>query len=437
MGRGYICAAFIKKYMNRIIYALIDCNNFYVSCERVFNPKLNNRPVVVLSNNDGCVISRSNEAKAIGVKMGEPIFKMEDMVKKFDIQVLSSNYTLYGDMSQRVMQSLKQFSNEIEVYSIDEAFIRISNYTFDTLENYGRKIREKVKQWTGIPVSIGIAPAKTLCKAANHLSKRNKDFDGVLDLTDHPEADILLSKIGVGDIWGVGRQYKKFLELCGIKTARDLKYADEKFIQKYMTKTGRQMVLELNGIACKELEEETSDKKGICCAKSFGRKLEELYLIKEALANYVSIAAEKLRKQGLVTKDVIVFIETNPFSDDPKYFNSAKATLCISSSYTPKLINYAHKLLEHIYRKGYKYKKVGVYFTDLSKENGIQYDLFREQETKEMFTIMKTADNINSDWGRNTVKSAACGTNVKTWWMNQKKLSQRYTTSWNELVRVN
>jgi len=422
--------------MNRPIFALIDCNNFYVSCERVFNPRLNNVPVVVLSNNDGCVISRSNEAKAIGIKMGEPIFKIPHIVKEYNIQVLSSNYTLYGDMSQRVMDTLKNFTDEIEIYSIDEAFIKISNYTFDSLANYGREIRDTVKKWTGIPVSVGIAPAKTLCKAANHLSKRIKGYNGVLDLTDHKDADKLLDKIDVRDIWGVGRQYTKFLKSYNINTAKELKYADEKFIQKYMTKVGRQTVLELQGIACKQLEEETSDKKGICCAKSFGYKLEELYLIKEALANYVSIAAAKLRRQNLAAGEVAVFIETNRFTNDKQYFNSAGIGLEIPSSYTPKLINTAHKLLDAIFRKGYKYKKVGVLFNHLVKQNTIQFDLFKPQPTTEMFTLMKTADRINSLWGRNTVKSAACGIDVKTWWMNQKKLSKRYTTVWSELPLV-
>lgn len=422
--------------MSRPIFALIDCNNFYVSSERVFNPKLNKVPVVVLSNNDGCVISRSNEAKRIGIKMGEPIFKIPHMVKKYNIRVLSSNYTLYGDMSQRVMDTLKNFSDEIEVYSIDEAFIRIGNSTFDSLTDYGRKIRKTVKQWTGIPVSVGISPSKTLCKAANHLGKRIKEYYGVLDLTDRKDADKLLDKIDVRDIWGVGRQYAKFLKSYNINTAKDLKYADEKFIQKYMTKAGRQTVLELKGIACKELEQETSDKKGICCAKSFGHKLEELYLIKEALANYVSIAAAKLRRQNLAAGEVAVFIETNRFANDRQYFNSASAGLEIPSSYTPKLINTAHKLLDEIFRKGYKYKKVGVMFNHLVKQNTIQFDLFKPQPTTEMFTIMKTADRINSLWGRNTVKSAACGVNVKTWWMNQQKLSNRYTTVWDELPLV-
>ena len=422
--------------MSRDIFALIDCNNFYVSCERVFNPRLNKVPVVVLSNNDGCVISRSNEAKKIGIKMGEPIFKIPHIVKKYNIQVLSSNYTLYGDMSQRVMDTLKNFSDEIEVYSIDEAFIKISNYTFDQLTDYGRKMRKTVRQWTGIPVSVGIAPAKTLCKAANHLAKRIKKFNGVLDLTDREDTDKLLDRIDVRDIWGVGKQYTKFLKSYNINTAKELKYADEKFIQKYMTKVGRQTVLELKGIGCKELEQTMPDKKGICCAKSFGQKLEDLYLIKEALANYVSIAAAKLRKQNLAVGEVVVFIETNRFTNDPQYFNSAVGGLEIPSSYTPKLINVAHKLLDDIFRKGYKYKKVGVLFNHLVKQSTIQFDLFKPQPTTEMFMLMKTSDRINSLWGRNTVKSAACGVNVKTWWMNQKKLSKRYTTVWSELPLV-
>jgi DNA polymerase V len=419
------------------VFALVDCNNFYASCERVFNPHLKNKPVCILSNNDGCVISRSNEAKAIGLEMGVPIFKVPpSFLKKYDVQVLSSNYTLYGDMSQRVVDTLKQFTNQIEVYSIDESFLIISNYTNDFNE-YGKLIQQTVQKWTGIPVSVGIATSKTLAKAGNHIAKKTPEFNGVANLVENPETDELLSRMNVNKVWGVGSQYTKFLNSINITNAKQLKYSDTKFIQKNMTKLGSQTVLELRGIACKDLEEEIQDKKGICCAKSFGKKLEEIHLIKEALANYVSRAAEKLRKQFLVAKEVVVFLETNPFADDKQYFNSTSITLDMPTSNTPRLIETAFILLDKIFLSGFKYKKVGVLLNKFSKTDKIQYDLFKEQETIQQIWAMKTMDQINSVWGRNTLKAAACGTDTKSWWMNQTKLSKCYTTSWNELLEVN
>lgn len=418
------------------IYALVDCNNFYASCEKVFDPKLAGKPLVVLSNNDGCVIARSSEAKELGIKMAIPIFEVRDIVKKLNIQIRSSNYTLYGDMSQRVMETLKQFSDEIEVYSIDEAFIRIDNYCYDSLNDYATKIKDTVKRWTGLPVSVGIAPTKTLCKAANHLAKRNNQYSNVLDLTNNILIDELLSKVDVSDVWGVGRQYTKFLKSYGINNAKDLKYADEKWIQKHMTKIGGQTVLELRGIACKELEEVIPDKKGICCARSFGHKLEREYEIEEALASYVSRVAEKLRKQHSLAKEMAVFIQTNSFSEnDKQYTNSSSMKLNYPTSYTPQLIESSHYLLHKIFKEGYKYKKVGVIVTSIIHESKVQYNLFCEPDSTNQIKISNVMDNLNIYWGRHTVRYAACGVQ-ETWKMNQNLLSPRYTTNWNELPIV-
>jgi DNA polymerase V len=283
------------------VYSLIDCNNFYVSCERVFNPKLEGKPVIVLSNNDGCVIARSNESKALGIGMGVPVFKCKDLIKKHKIQVYSSNYTLYADMSQRVMDTLAQFTSDVEVYSIDEAFLSLSEFMSLNLTEYARDIRSTVKRWTGIPVSIGIGSTKTLAKVANKLSKRNPQYGGVFDITSHTQMNELLEQIRVEDIWGIGRQYTKLLNQNGIYTALQLKNASDTWIRKHMSVSGLRTVWELRGISCIPLEEAPPSKKAIISSRSFGRPVESLEELKEAIASYISRASEKLRAQQSVT----------------------------------------------------------------------------------------------------------------------------------------
>ncbi|MEA3357076.1 MAG: Y-family DNA polymerase, partial [Patescibacteria group bacterium] len=299
--------------MNHSIFALVDCNNFYVSCERVFNPKLRNVPVAVLTNNDGLIIARSPEVKSLGINMGIPLFKIQDLIQKHNIQVFSSNYELYGDMSHRVMQTLSQFTSKIEIYSIDEAFLDLVDVHVKDYESYGQNIRKIVMQWTGIPVSVGIAKTKTLAKAANEFAKKNTQTNGVLDLSHSRNSKVneILMKIPVSDIWGIGRQYSKLLQRHNIKSALDLKRADQKWIRKKMTVTGLRTVLELNGQACLNLDEIQADKKRIASTRSFGNYVESIEEMSEAVSSYVSNACEKLRSQYSLASCITVFLRSN------------------------------------------------------------------------------------------------------------------------------
>ncbi len=419
----------------KVIFALVDCNNFYVSCEKVFNPKLDGKPVVVLSNNDGCVIARSNEAKALGIKMGFPAFKYEDLLKKHSVVVYSTNYPLYADMSQRVMNTLTQFTPNMEIYSIDEAFLSLTGFTSKNLIDYAKSIKNTVNKWTGIPITIGIGPTKTLAKTASKLAKKDPQYDSVLDITDHPNLDNLLDNIDVEDVWGVGRQYKKFLNRHDIYTALQLKNAPLEWIKTNMTVVGFRTVKELRGTSCITLEEIPAAKKGIMCTRSFGKAIESLEELKEAVASFVSRASEKLRDQHSVTSFIQVFIMTNPFKDEHQYVNSASVRLPIPTSYTPELINHCNQKLDIIYKPGYLYKKAGVIFDGIIPEDKIQLHLFRKSDLDSNRKLMKTVDYINTKWGRNTIQCASSGIQKK-WKMRQSKLSSRFTTRWNEILVV-
>ena len=322
--------------MNNKVFALVDCNNFYVSCERVFNPKLEGKPVIVLSNNDGCAVARSEEAKEF-IPMGAPAFKYEDIIKKHNIAVYSSNYTLYSDMSERVMTILGQFTPELEIYSIDEAFLNPTGFTHVDLTEYAKKIRARVKKWTGIPVSIGIGTSKTLAVIANKLAKKNQMCGSVFDITNHSRQDDFLQSVDVEYIWGVGRQYTKFLKRHGIHTAFDLKNAPDHWIKKYMTIVGLRTVWELRGISCIELEEVSEPNKQIIRYRSFGKPVESLEKLKEAISVYATRAGDKLRQQQSVTSYLSVFLETNRFKpDEPQYANSSGCYLHEPTAYTPR-----------------------------------------------------------------------------------------------------
>jgi len=420
----------------KTIFALVDCNNFYVSCERVFNPKLEGKPVIVLSNNDGCVVARSDEVKALGVKMGIPAFKCKDLIKKHRIHVYSSNYALYGDMSQRVMDTLAQFTPDLEIYSIDEAFLSLSGFTSLNLTQYGKHIKNTIKKWTGIPVSIGISPTKTLAKVANHIAKKNPQFEGVFDITEHPQIDVLLDSIEVADVWGIGYQYSQFLNQNGIYTALQLKNAPDKWIKKHLTVVGLRTVDELRGISCIPLEQVAPPKKGIISSRSFGRPVETLAELKEAVATYVSRAAEKLRSQKSVASCVHVFLTTNRFKDEPQYSNYATFWLPIPTAYTPDLIHYAHQNLEKMFKPGYRYKKAGIMLTGILSQQQVQLNLITPSyhPSREKI-LMKTIDQINARWGSDTVKYAVAGIQ-RLWKMRQSKKSPRFTTYWKEIPVV-
>jgi len=418
-------------------FAIVDCNNFYVSCERVFNPKLAGKPVVVLSNNDGCVVARSNEAKALGIKMGVPVFQINSLIKTHKVQVFSSNYALYGDMSQRIMNALSGFTPDIEIYSIDEAFLDLSQFKQYDLTDYGHKIRSTIKQWTGIPVSIGIAETKTLAKIANKIAKKSVTAEGVLSLTASPYLNRALEITDVGDVWGIGRSYSSFLEKYGIHNALQLRDADDKFINKRMGITGVRLLQELRGVSCYALDQFPSPKKGITVSRTFKNSIETLDELKEAVATYVSLGAEKLRKEYSVAGVMMVFLMTNRFNKENYYVNIKTIKLPVATSDTSELIHYAHEGLEAVYRKGYLYKKSGVMFKHLNPENQIQANLFNYKNFKRSKKLMQTLDNINKKMGSDTLKYAATGlTNNQRWKTVFKRRSPSYTTNWDQIVKV-
>jgi DNA polymerase V len=421
--------------------ALADANNFYVSAQRVFEPSLEGKPVVVLSNNDGCIIARSNEAKALGLKMGEPFFKWAEFLRQHQIEVFSSCYPLYADMSRRVMLTLEQFAPQLEIYSIDEAFLALPGFREEELTEYCRKIRETVKQWTGIPLSIGVASTKTLSKIAAEQAKKEPSLGGVLDISGYRESrlDELLDATEVEEVWGIGRQKANILRQYGYPTAYQLKHAPDDFLKKHLTITGVRTAWELRGISCIALEEAPAPKKAIACAKSFGRPVTELKELKEALATYTSRIAEKLRGQGSVAGVIQVFVSTNRFQAD-HYSSHLTIRLPQPSSFTPTLTNYAHYALQQLYCSGYEYHKVGIMVTDLGPQNSLQLNLFdyafagpdpwdieREQ------ALMQTVDQLNARYGRDKLRLGSSGLE-RQWWMQQRHLSPRYTTRWEELA---
>ena len=418
------------------IIALVDCNNFYVSCERVFNPKLNNKPVAILSNNDGCIVSRSQEIKDLKIPMGAPGFKYESLIKKQGGTLLSSNYALYADMSSRVMDVLGMFSPDIEIYSIDEAFLELNGFRNRDLESFGRKITRTVFQWTGIPVSVGISKTKTLAKVANHFAKHYSAYQGSLCLLEDERIEKALAKTPVSEIWGIGRQYDKFLRQNRIETALQLRNADDKFIEHYLTSMGLKTVLELRGYACIDLDEAPAAKKSIVTSRSFGKQVSALIELQEAVSEYVTRAAEKLRKQKCVTGLLMVFLSTNRFKEGPQYNNSLSTTLFPPTAYTPELIKTALDLLEELYLPGFEYKKAGVMLADIIPEKDVPLSFmeinYLDDKRKK---LMETIDKLNRTFGQDTLFYASSGIN-KDWKMKRAKLSPHYTTHWKDIPKV-
>ena len=358
------------------VFALVDCNNFYASCERVFNPMLEGQPIVVLSNNDGCVVARSNEAKALGIGMGVPEFQIRSLLRARHVQVFSSNYTLYGDMSQRVMETLEQFCPDLEVYSIDEAFLSLVGFALRDLIEYGRQIRRTVKQWTGIPVSVGIAETKTLAKIANRIAKRTPDTGGVFDLLACSDRDALLGRVPVEEVWGIGRNYAHVLIQHGITTAVQLREVDDQWIRTHMGIVGLRLVMELRGVSCLDLEQCPAPKQSLTCSRAFGTLINTLAEMEEAVSVYTSRVAEKLRGERLAATVLTVFLTTNEFKDGPQYSNTLTLKLPIATDSTADLIRCALQGIRAIYRDGYHYKKAGVMLTGLVPASQTQADLF-------------------------------------------------------------
>ena len=419
------------------MFALVDCNNFYVSCERVFNPSLANKPVVVLSNNDGCVIARSNEAKALGIKMGEPAFKIQALIKKQDVKVFSSNYALYGDMSDRVTKTLLEFAPQLENYSIDESFLDLSNMPYHDLMEYGKMIRQKVQQYTGIPVCVGIAPTKTLAKIANRYAKKHRTGTGVCLLDNDIDTIIALQATDIEDVWGIGRQYAKFLKSHQIENAYQLANSPQNWIQKHLKIVGLRTLQELNGESCIALELNPPSKQAIITSRSFGELQTELEPLKEAVATFAARCAEKLRRQNGSANLVQVFIHTNSFKEqDPQYYNSKIIHLPIASNHTPDIIKAAHQALDIIFKMGYHYKKVGVMVSGIVPSIQQQTNLFYEASDSEKDRkIMAKMDAINKAMGRDKVKIAAQGYGRK-WKLRQEYKSPCYTTQWADILVV-
>jgi len=430
--------SFISSKASQTRVALVDCNNFYVSCERVFDPSLAHRPVVVLSNNDGCIIARSEEAKQLGICMGTPFFECRACIRQHGVRVFSSNYALYGDMSARVMEILRQFSSRMEVYSIDEAFLACARASRENHEVWAAQMRARVLRCTGIPVSIGIASTKTLAKIAARIAKKRPERGGVCTLDSCEDSERLLGAVAVEDVWGIGRRYAAMLRRSGIATALKLKHADDGWVRRCMTIQGLRTVMELRGIDCIGLQDMPAPARGIRSSRSFGTPVEDLAHLREALAEYISIAAAKLRSKGLHASAMQVFITTGRHGAGPQYNNAATLSMPTPGDYTPDLIRHGLNVLNRLYRPGYRYRKIGVLFTGLQTACERQLDLFEDSpaadERKKCF--MGAVDAINARWGRGTVNFAVPVGAGRGWRMRRRFMSGRYTTCWSELPMV-
>src|SRR5262245_47796816 len=419
----------------KVLFALIDCNNFYVSCERLFQPMLHGKPVVVLSNNDGCVIARSDEAKALGIPMGLLAFKLADLVKEHPIEVFSSNYTLYGDLSARVMTTLTQWTPDVEVYSIDEAFLQCATLPPDALKVYGQSMRATIHQWTGIPVSSGIGPTKTLAKLANRLAKRAGEAQGVVALTSPSQIEATLAQTPIEDIWGIGPGYTRRLHAHEIRTALQLRQVNDRWVRQALGIVGLRLVWELRSISCLPLALCPPPKQSLMVSRSFGRPITTLSEMREAVATYTTRAAEKLRRHQVAAGVLTLFLMTNRFTEEPQYSNSATIPLPVATQDTAELIGYALRGVEQIFRGGYRYQKAGVILTALVPAHQIQAHLFDGHDRERSQKLVAAIDTINREWGTGTIRYAAMGLKPG-WLMRCARRSPRYTTRWEELAVV-
>lgn len=419
------------------VFALVDCNNFYASCEKLFRPDLKDMPVVVLSNNDGCVVARSREAKLLGIKMGVPVFQIKSEMQRHGILAFSSNYALYADLSSRVMRTLEEMAPRVEAYSIDEAFLDLTGIeSAISLFEFGQQVRERIGHWIGITVCVGIAPTKTLAKLANHAAKKYPATQGVVDLTNPDRQRRLLALVPVDDVWGVGRRLSKRLNALGITTALDLANASPRAIRDQFSVVLERTVRELNGESCIELEEIPPTKKQIVCSRSFGVKVTHFELLREAICEYATRATEKLRKEQQQAKVMTVFIRTSPFKDnEPQYSSSASGELLIPSCDTRDFIELANHLLKRIWKDGFRYAKAGVMLSDFYDPGMFQPGLFDDVSTRaNSQQLMSVLDTINQS-GAGKVFFAGQGTK-KDWSMKREHLSPAYTTRWDQLPRV-
>ena len=412
--------------------ALVDCNNFYASCERVFNPKIENKPVIVLSNNDGCVIARSNEAKVLGIKMGEPAFKLKNLIEKYNINVFSTNFALYGDLSKRVMNIMSTEVEKMEIYSIDEAFLDFSDYAS---KKRGLAIREKVKKWTGIPVSVGIAPTKVLAKVAGHIAKKHTK-SGVFIFDDEDLIRRALNFFKVEDLWGIGSNTAKKLKSVGIHTALQFRQCDSSWVKRNLSVNGIRLQKELFGEVCYPIETKIKRRKSICTARSFGSEINKLSKLKEVIGSHANTCATKLRKEKSCCTTVGVFLSTNPFKPQAKQYNPYTVTqLHVPTNDSMEIVKVAIKALESIYRGDCIYKKAGVVVSRTAPQEQTQLSLFDSLDRGKRENINIAVDKVNSLMGKNKVHLAVQG-NGRKWKIKQERLSPCYTTRFADILEV-
>jgi len=430
------------KYENKVFF-LIDVNNMYVSCERVFDPSLNDKPVIVLSNNDGCAVARSNESKALGIKMGVPLFQVKDIVQQHNVIVLSSNYAMYAEMSRRFHKILGSYvtEEEVEPYSIDECFVDFTAYekNFD-LEKVGQQMRQQIWKWLGLPVCVGIGRSKTEAKIANHIAKKNPGFNSVCDLVnmDPCNKEYYFAQIDVSEVWGVGRKHSKKLQSMGVNTVLDLACAEPREMQKKFSIVMARTLYELQGISCIEIEHTPSSKKQIVASRSFGGRVTELTDLKEAISMYAQDACKRLRDEGLLCGCMIAFVQSNPFDPNVPFYNkSITGSFSEPTDCAVDFVRAATRMLNEIYKEGIKYKKCGVVLTCLEPKSGHTYDLltdFEAIEKKEQ--LMKTLDNVHTKFGKKKLGISTCYVPGRNWSMSRDKLS-RNPFLWDELLTIN
>ena len=417
------------------MFALVDCNNFYASCERVFRPDLIGKPIVVLSNNDGCVIARSNEAKAVGIPMGAPAFEYEKVFSTHGVKVFSANFALYGDMSQRVMDILSDYSPDIEIYSIDEAFLKLEGFERYNLDDYSREMRKRVTKWTGIPVSVGIAPTKALAKLANRIAKKfPKETNGVYCIDSEEKRIKALKWLKVEDVWGIGKQHSKRLNAINVHTAFDFTQLDDSWVKKYMAVVGIRLKQELSGTSTLDIEI-AQPKKSIATTRSFDTNYTEYEQLHERVATFAVACSEKLRKQHSCCNTLMVFIHTNGYREElPQYSRNMVVQLPYPTNSSIELAKFATEALKRIFKKGYHYKKAGVIVMDFTPEDNTQLNFF-ENSDKRHIPLMKAMDKLNTQYGQQKIKLASQDSK-RIWKMRQEKLSPRYTTKLSDIITV-
>lgn len=417
------------------MYCLCDCNNFYASCERVFNPSLIGQAVIVLSNNDGCVIARSNEAKALGIKMGQPLYQVKELIEKRKVAVFSANFALYGDLSRRVMETLREFAPALEIYSIDEAFMDLRGIDVNSLSEFGLRVSKTVKRHTGIPLSVGIAPTKTLAKIASKLCKQYPKLNGACVMCRKEDIEKVLKKFPIEDVWGIGRRYSKMLNSIRVQSAWDFTQLSPELVRKKMSVVGLRTWRELQGTPCIEIETVLPDKQQICTSRSFAKEITDLEELKTAISNFTVTCSEKLRKQKCVCGELNVFIYTNRFrSDMPQHYENKIVRLEIPTDSSLELVKYATDALSQIFHAGYGYKKAGAILSRISPKSGQQTQLFDTIDRDKHNRIMEVVDTVNKNQGRRSILLACQGfEGVK---MNRNHLSPNYTTDWADILKV-